>query len=131
MPPDIPSSRLLTSRDLALLHSLQPMIEAALDRCVTAGGPHRGECDRPAQALFRQLLSYLATGQPPQPDAVMPYRRHASRFGDALRAVLRDMVGTDGSPELPLRCVDAFWDCLRLAARSASQARPANITVNS
>jgi hypothetical protein len=107
------------------------MIEAALDRCIASDCQDHPERDRPAQALFRQLLSYLATGQPPQPDAVMPYRRHASRFGDALRAVLRDMVGTEGSPDLPLRCVDAFWDCLRLAARSTSQARPANITVNS
>lgn len=131
MPPDIPASRLLTARDLALLHNRQPMIEAALDRCIASDCQDRPERDRPAQALFRQLLSYLATGRPPESAAIMPYRRYASRFGDALRAVLRDMVGTEGSPELPLRCVDAFWDCLRLAARSASQARPANITVNS
>jgi hypothetical protein len=104
------------------------MIEAALDRSMRQDGLHSRNCDRPAQALFRQLLAYLATGRPPQTDAVMPYRRHASRFGDALRAVLSDMVGMDASPDLPLRCVDAFWDCLRLAARYPSPALHPNIT---
>ncbi len=131
MPPDIPTQRFLTSRDLALVRSRRPMIAAALARHMRRDAPCNRDCDRPGQVLFRQLLAYLATGRPPQIDAVMAYRRHASRFGDALRAVLRDMVGADGSPDLPLRCVDAFWGYLRLAARSASQHRPASITVNS
>lgn len=131
MPPDIPSSRLLTSRDLALLYNRQAMIEAALDRCMGQDDLCRLERDRPARALFRQLLSHLATGRPPEPDAILPHRRHASRFGDALRAVLGDMVGKDGSTDLPLRCVDAFWTCLRLAARPTPHGPMDNITANS
>ncbi len=131
MPPDIPSSRLLTSRDLALLHNRQSMIESALDRCMRRDGLCSEARDRPARALFRHLLSHLATGTPPQPDAILPHRRQASRFGDALRTVLDDIVGADGSPDLALRCVDAFWDCLRLAARPPSQVPYGNITANS
>lgn len=131
MPPDIPSSRLLTSKDLALLHGRQTMIEAALDRCMRQGGLCSRGFGGPAQTLFRQLLAYLATGEAPPPDAVMPYRRHAGRFGDALRAVLDDILGTDGSPDLALRCVDAFWDCLRMAARPPSHDPRVNITGNS
>ncbi len=131
MPPDSPSSRPLSRSDLMLLQKRRPMIEAALDRCLTGDAPGGSTGARPAKALFGLLLHHLATGATPAPDALLPFRRHASRFGDALRAILDDVIGKDGSTDLSMRCVDAFWTCLRLAARPMPRGSMGNITANS
>ena len=43
--------------------------------------------------------------------------RHYSRFGDALVAILRDLLGPTVPPEIPAAWCDAFWGVIRAADR--------------
>lgn len=43
--------------------------------------------------------------------------RHYSRFGDALVAILKDLLGPTVPPEIPAAWCDAFWGMIRAADR--------------
>lgn len=99
----------------SLLIDRQELIEAVMAQYLA--GTHQGcatDDDRAAAHLLLGVVLASVKDEsfelPPDPPLV---RRHASRFGDGLVPILKDLIGPDASDAFLAHCSDRYWNALR------------------
>lgn len=110
-------SDMLSQDHLPALIARRDIFEAVMSQYLA--GSHQGcateEDKSAAHRLFGILLDGLE-GRAKAPLLDQPaIRRHASRFGDALSPILRDVLGAEVPEAFIARCVDRFWATLQAA----------------
>ncbi|WP_340316366.1 hypothetical protein [Rhizorhabdus argentea] len=111
-------TEMLWRDDIAVLVDRRATIEAVMAQYLA--GTHQGcatdEEKSAAHRLFEALLGGLKDGAGARRFDDLAVRRHASRFGDGLAPILRDVLGADVSDRFIMRCVDRYWAALQAAA---------------
>lgn len=109
---------ILSPEDITVLVKCRASIESVMAQYLA--GIHRDcatdEEKSASHRLFETLLRSLrGEAEAPHFDD-FAIRRHASRFGDGLTPILKDVLGPEVSDIFIARCVDRYWATLQAAA---------------
>ena len=109
-------SDMLSQDDMTVLAQRRDTIEAVIAQHLI--GRHQSGVGADEKSAARLLFDVLLAGLTDRTSPVdhMAVRRHASRFGDALSPVLRDVLGPDVPDGFIARCVDRYWATVLAAA---------------
>lgn len=111
-------SEILSPDNMAVLVSCRATIENAMAQYLADS--RQGYAAEDEKAASHQLFEALLGGLSGEAEALQlddwAVRRHASRFGDGLTPILKDVLGPEVSDIFVARCVDRYWATLQAAA---------------
>lgn len=109
---------ILSPDNIAVLVSCRATIEKVMAQYLA--GIRQGCANDEEKAASHQLFETLLGGLRGEAEAPhfgdLAVRRHASRFGDGLTPILKDVLGSEVSNVFIARCVDRYWATLQVAA---------------
>lgn len=107
----------LFSQDyLSLLSARRETVEAIMAHYLTPAHADPAEEEKSAAHLLLGIVLDGFDGAAEAPTLDQPFlRRHASRFGDGLTPVLKDVLGPDVPDAFISQCVDRYWRRLKTA----------------
>ena len=128
-------SRAIVAESLPLMEEHRAPLQKALERYMARQGPYHPSAERSkvttgalADMLFGQARQLNGSGPAAGLVAAAQFHRtlalggeHYSVFGDALKPIMIDVLGSKATPPVIAAWVDAYWAIVRLLHRQETR----------
>lgn len=129
------SSRAIIAETLPLMEQHRGPLQEALERYMARQGPYHPSAERSktttgalADMLFGQARQLSRNGPASGIAAAAEFHRalalggeHYSSFGDALKPIMIDVLGSKATPPVIAAWIDAYWAIVRMLHRQETR----------